>query len=255
LDNPTTMINAIIIDDEYDGREALKLSLKRYCPEINILHLCENADEGIRIIQSSKPDLIFLDVQMPHKSGFNLLEELGEFDFEVIFVTAHDKYAIKAIKFSALDYLLKPVDVDDLQKAIQKAKVRLNQKGSHHNYTSLLKNVGFKQKQLDKIAIPTMEGILFESLQDIIYCQADGNYTTLVMLQGDKIVVSKSLGDFENMLSVSGFFRVHHTYLINLKHIKKYIKGEGGYVILEGNHHVDVSKRKKEAFLQVLHKI
>ena len=249
------MIKAIIIDDEQDGREALKLSLERYCPDIAILDLCENADEGFRSIQTNKPQLVFLDVQMPHKSGFNLLEELGAFDFEVIFVTAHDKYAIKAIKFSALDYLLKPVDIDDLQKAIQKAKARLDQKGSHHHYTSLLKNVGFTQNQLDKIAIPTMEGILFESTNDIIYCKADGNYTKMVMINGKTIVVSKSLKDFDSMLSDSGFFRVHHTYLINQKHIKKYIKGDGGYVIMEGDHHVDVSKRKKDAFLQALNKI
>lgn len=249
------MINAIIIDDEYDGREALKLSIERFCPEINIVDLCTNADEGIKSIQSKKPNLVFLDVQMPHKSGFNMLEELGEFDFEVIFVTAHDKYAIKAIKFSALDYLLKPVDIDDLQKAIQKATTRIEQKDSRHHYTSLLKNVQFSHSKIDKIAIPTLEGILFESTNDIIYCEADGNYTTLIMLNGNSIVVSKSLKDFDTMLSESGFFRVHHTFLINLKHIKKYIKGEGGYVILEGDHHVDVSKRKKEAFLQVLHKI
>lgn len=249
------MINAIIIDDEYDGREALRLSLERYCPEVNILELCENADEGIRSIRSNKPELVFLDVQMPHKSGFNMLEELGKFDFEVIFVTAFDKYAIKAIKFSALDYLLKPVDIDDLQKAILKARGRIGQKDSNHHYTSLLKNVQFSHKQIDKIAIPTLEGILFESINDIIYCKADGNYTTLIMMNGSSIVVSKSLKDFDNMLSESGFFRVHHTYLINLKYIKKYIKGDGGYVLLEGDHHVDVSKRKKDAFLQALDKI
>lgn len=249
------MINAIIIDDEFDGREALKLSIERFCPEINILELCTNADEGIKSILSKQPNLVFLDVQMPHKSGFNMLEELGEFNFEVIFVTAHDKYAIKAIKFSALDYLLKPVDIDDLQKAILKATTRIEQKDSNHHYASLLKNIHYSNQKIDKIAIPTLEGILFESTNDIIYCEADGNYTTLMMKAGHKIVVSKSLKDFDNMLSESGFFRVHHTYLINLKHIKKYIKGEGGYVILEGDHHVDVSKRKKEAFLQALHKI
>lgn len=248
-------IKAIIIDDEPDGREALKLSIQKYCPEINILDLCANADEGFRSIKANNPHLVFLDVQMPHKSGFNLLEELGEFHFEVIFVTAHDKYAIKAIKFSALDYLLKPVDIDELQKAIQKARERINQRGHNNHYTSLLKNVNYSINQIEKLAIPTFEGILFETIHDIIFCEADGNYTNLIMLDGKKIVVSKGLRDFDSMLCESGFFRVHHAYLINLKHIKKYIKGEGGYVILNGDHHIDVSRRKKEAFLHALNKI
>ena len=184
-----------------------------------------------------------------------MLEEIGDFDFEVIFVTAYDSYAIKAIKFSALDYLLKPVDIDELQRAVQKAEERIEQKNSRHNYDSLLKNIKNYSKKIDKLAIPTFEGILFESIKNIIYCEADRNYTNLMMLDNRKIVVSKNLKDFEIMLSDSGFFRIHHAYLINMKHVKKYIKGEGGYVILENNHHIDVSRRKKEAFLQLLNKI
>ena len=249
------MIRSIIIDDEADGRDGLKLALSKFCPQIEIMALCSSPDEGISCIKSHKPDLVFLDVQMPHKSGFNMLEEIGDFDFEVIFVTAYDSYAIKAIKFSALDYLLKPVDIDELQRAVQKAEERIEQKNSRHNYDSLLKNIKNYSKKIDKLAIPTFEGILFESIKNIIYCEADRNYTNLMMLDNRKIVVSKNLKDFEIMLSDSGFFRIHHAYLINMKHVKKYIKGEGGYVILENNHHIDVSRRKKEAFLQLLNKI
>ena len=184
-----------------------------------------------------------------------MLEELGEFNFEVIFVTAFDRYAIKAIKFSALDYLLKPVDIDDLQKAIQKAEARIKQKGTSQYYTSLLKNVKYSSNKIEKLAIPTLEGIIFESVNDIIYCAADGNYTMLMMKGKRKLLVSKSLKDFEMMLSDNGFFRIHHTYLINMKYIRQYIKGDGGYVILEEGHHVDVSRRKKEAFIQLLNKI
>ena len=249
------MIRAIIIDDEADGREALKLTIQRYIPKIQILDLCSYADEGIISIRKHSPDLVFLDVQMPYKSGFNMLEELGEFNFEVIFVTAFDRYAIKAIKFSALDYLLKPVDIDDLQKAIQKAEARIKQKGTSQYYTSLLKNVKYSSNKIEKLAIPTLEGIIFESVNDIIYCAADGNYTMLMMKGKRKLLVSKSLKDFEMMLSDNGFFRIHHTYLINMKYIRQYIKGDGGYVILEEGHHVDVSRRKKEAFIQLLNKI
>lgn len=249
------MIRTIIIDDETDGREALKLAIENYCPEISIIDLCPNADDGIKSIRHHAPDLVFLDIQMPYKSGFNLLEELGAFDFEVIFVTAHERYAIKAIKFSALDYLLKPVDIDDLQKAVQKAEYRIKHKGYRNHYASLLKNIKYGSKPMDKLAIPTMEGIIFEPVDNIIYCEADGNYTKIFMKGNRKLLVSKNLKDFESILEDSGFFRIHHTYLINMKHILQYVKGDGGYVILEGNHHLDVSRRKKEAFLQLFHKV
>lgn len=246
------MIRSIIVDDEAKARDGLKLVLQKFCPEIEILALCPTPDEGLRCIHSLQPDLVFLDVQMPHKSGFNLLEELGEFNFEVIFVTAFDRYAIKAIKFSALDYLLKPIDIDELQNAVNKAGERIRHKNSRNNYVSLLKNIKYPSQKIDKLAIPTFDGILFEPVDDIIYCEADRNYTTLMMTGNRKIVVSKNLKDFENMLSDSGFFRIHHTYLINMKHVKKYRKGDGGSVVLEGNHHLDVSRRKKETFLQML---
>lgn len=249
------MVRSIIIDDEASAREGLKLVLEKFCPDIEILASCSTPDDGLKSILSLKPDLVFLDVQMPHKSGFNLLEELGEFHFEVIFVTAFDRYAIKAIKFSALDYLLKPIDIDDLQKAVQKAKERIEQNSSRNSYVSLLKNIKHPSQAIEKLAIPSFDGVLFEPVDNIIYCEADRNYTSLTMKDNRKIIVSKTLKDFENMLSDSGFFRIHHAYLINMKHVKKYIKGDGGYVILEGDHHLDVSKRKKDAFMQMLHKI
>lgn len=249
------MIRAIIIDDEADAREGLKLTLEKFCPEVEILQLCATPDEGIDSIKKLKPELVFLDVQMPHKSGFNLLEELGEFNFEVIFVTAHDRYAIKAIKFSALDYLLKPLDIDELQKAVLKAMDRLREKSSKSSYESLFNNIKFNNNSIEKLAIPSFDGIIFEPVSDIIFCEADRNYTNLMMTDRRKIVVSKNLKDFENMLGDSGFFRIHHTFLINMKHVKKYVRGEGGYVILEGGHHIDVSRRKKEAFLQILNKL
>ncbi len=246
------MIRSLIIDDEANAREGLKLALERFCPEVEILTLCPSPDDGLKAIRNLQPDLVFLDVQMPHMSGFNLLETLEEINFEVIFVTAYDRYAIKAIRFSALDYLLKPVDVDELQKAIAKAAARISEKSSTHNYASLLKNMRYASRQIEKMAIPTLEGLLMEPVEEIVYCEADRNYTSLVMLDGRKIVVSRNLKDFEQMLADSGFFRIHHAYLVNLKHIKKYVKGDGGYVILNGNHHLTVSKRKKEAFLQLL---
>ena len=189
---------------------------------------------------------------MPHLSGFDLLQQIAPISFEVIFVTAHDHYAIKAIRFSALDYLLKPVDVDDLMQAVRKVQERLQQKRSNYQYQSVVHNMQFKPGRIERLAVPSFEGIDFFSLNDIIYCQADGNYTTLHLINHEKKLISKNLKDFESLLKESNFCRVHHSSLINMRHVQKYIKGEGGYIILTDNHHVDISRRKKEEFISML---
>jgi two-component system LytT family response regulator len=188
-------------------------------------------------------------------SGFDLLQQLSPLTFEVIFVTAHDQYAIKAIRFSALDYLLKPVDVDDLMHAVKKVQERLQHKNSAFQYQSVLNNIQFRSGKIEKLAVPSFEGIDFFNTDDIIYCQADGNYTTLFLKNKQSKLISRNLKDFESLLVESGFCRVHHSSLINMKHIQKYVKGEGGYVILTDNHHVDISRRKKEEFLNMLDKL
>ncbi|MEX0290834.1 MAG: LytR/AlgR family response regulator transcription factor [Flavobacteriaceae bacterium] len=249
------MIRAIIIDDEYDGRESLEQALGEYCPEVQIVAVCEGPEQGIVAIQDFKPDLVFLDIQMPRMSGFDVLQQLSPIYFQVIFVTSYDRYAIKAIKFSALDYLLKPVDVDELIGAVSKVKNQLSSPGNAHHYQSVINNIQYTSGKIDKLAIPTFEGIDFYNTEDIIYCQAEGNYTTLFMLLNKKEVVSRNLKDFENLLTGSGFCRVHKSYLINMKHIHKYVRGDGGYVVLSEDHHVDISRRRKEAFLRRFEKI
>jgi two-component system, LytTR family, response regulator len=206
------MINALIIDDEPDGRDALRLSIEKYCPEVVIKGIYETPEEGLAAIQKLKPNLVFLDVQMPHMSGFDLLQKLSPVSFEVIFVTAHDQYAIKAIRFSALDYLLKPVDIDDLLHAIQKVKDRLQQKNSAHKYQSVLNNIQFNSKKIEKLAVPSMDGIEFFNTDDIIFCQADSNYTRLFLKNKQIKLISKNLKDFEGnalcfrLLPGSSFF-------------------------------------------------
>jgi len=249
------MIEAIIIDDEEDGREALKLAVERYCPEVSIKAVAENPEKGLQAIQSLKPQLVFLDVQMPGMSGFDLLQRVSPISFEVIFVSAHDRYAIKAIKFSALDYLLKPVDVDELVHAIGRVKERLSLAESNFPVQSVLHNLQFKSGKIDRVAVPSLEGIDFFNTQDIIYCKAEGSYTSLVLSGQPAVLVSRKLKDFEDLLSESGFCRVHHSYLINLQQVKRYVKGEGGYVILSNDHHVDVSRRKKDEFLSLLDRL
>jgi len=248
-------IRTLIIDDEEDAREALRLSIEHYCPNLELLTTCDSAEAGLQAIHQNEPDLIFLDIQMPRLSGFDLLQQVASIPFEVIFVTAHDHYAIKAIRFSALDYLLKPVDVDDLMQAVRRAEQRIHQNERKYQYQSLVHNSQFTPGNIDRLAVPSADGIEFLDPNDIVYCQADGNYTTLYLTNRDKKLISKNLKDFECLLADSGFCRVHHSSLINLKHIQKYIKGEGGYVILTDNHHVDISRRKKEVFLGMLDKI
>ena len=249
------MIKTIIIDDEHYGRQSLQHALEQYCPEVKILQICESPEAGITAIEELKPQLVFLDVQMPNMSGFDVLQKLSLIDFEVIFVTSYDQYAIKAIKFSAIDYLLKPLDVDDLIHAVQRAKENLQKNGKAQRYQSVLHNINYTSGKIEKLAVPTLDGIDFFKTDDIIYCEADGSYTTLYLSGHQKQVISKNLKDFENLLTGSGFCRVHNSHLINMGHIQKYFKGDGGYVILTDDYHVDISRRRKDAFLNRLHKI
>lgn len=249
------MIRAIIIDDEEDGREALRLAVQRYCPEVNIISVCESPQIGIRAIDNLKPDLVFLDVQMPEMSGFDVLQKVSTAPLAVIFVSAYDRYAIKAIKFSALDYLLKPIDIDDLIQAVNRAKESFDYRHRNFQYQSVLNNVQHKSGKISRLAVPTLEGIDFFDTHEIVYCEADGNYTCLHLANQAKKLVSRNLKDFENILGESGFCRVHHSFLINIDHVQKYVKGEGGYVIMSSGQKVDISRRKKEEFLAMLDKV
>lgn len=245
------MIRTIIIDDEADGRDALVHAIQTYCQGLEIIHVCASAPEGLEAIQQSDPQLVFLDIQMPHMSGFEVLQSLGQINFKVIFVTAHDQYAIKAIKFSALDYLLKPVDVDDLLQAIKRYEQQ-SELTAKDQFQHLFSNLSLTATQFEKLAIPSIDGVEFVPVHDIIFCQADGNYTKIHLQGGKVLLASRTLKEFELLLSEAGFCRVHHGSLINLKHISKYVKGEGGYLILAGGHEVPVARRRREALLRRL---
>lgn len=244
------MITALIIDDEANARKGLRLVLQKYCPEVEVLALCESPEVGLEKIKALSPELIFLDVQMPKMSGFDLLEKLPEINFEVIFVTAYDRYAIKAIKFSALDYLLKPIDVDELITAVNKISKKRRDKTLQ--YKSLFNNVKSDTEKLKRLAIPSDNEIIMQPIADIIYCEADSSYTTLYLTNSKKITVAKTLKEFESVLPETDFCRIHHSTLVNMAHVVKYVKGEGGYVIISNDQHLNVSRRKKENFLQLL---
>ena len=247
-----TILKAIIIDDEARSRKALQIALNDYCPSVQIAAIAETPENGIEAIIKHKPDIVFLDVQMPGMSGFDLLSHFPEIDFDIVFITAHDHYAIKAIRFSALDYLLKPIQIDELMAAVKKAEERKNRKHTNWQYKSLYENVRSNSNASGSVAVPTGDGLLFIKTQNIIRCEAEGNYVVIYQSGKEKMLITKTLGDMESMLDAKEFFRIHNSHLVNLSHIKKYVKGDGGYVIMSDNSTVDVARRKKEEFMHML---
>ncbi len=245
------MITAIVIDDELKGRSALKQKLKDYCPQVELVGEAANGPEGIALIQTLGPKIVFLDIEMPHMNGFEMLQQIRVKNFHVIFTTAYDQYAIKAIKFAAFDYLLKPVDIEELQTAVRNAEELNAIHSTGERLEALMQNLSAKN-HIKKIAVPTMDGLLFFNLTDIIYMQAESNYTIIHFINHPKLIASRTLGDFEEILPSDIFYRPHHSFIINLNHIKRYIKGDGGQIEMEGGHHVDVARSKKEEFIKLI---
>jgi two-component system, LytTR family, response regulator len=244
------MITATIVDDEPYCCEALATLLERYCPDVKILDICYSAANALQSIREKKPEILFLDIEMPHMNGFELLEKLGEIDFKLIFTTSYDQYAIKAIHFSALDYLLKPIDREELQKAVRKAISVGNP--LPQQIEILLQKLHHPTISINKIAIPTMEGLQMIFVESIISCGADSNYTLILLKNKQKITASRTLKEIEEMLEDYSFARVHHSWLINLNEIEKYVKGEGGYLLMSDGSTIDVSRSRKEMLLKKL---
>jgi two-component system LytT family response regulator len=242
------MLSAIIIDDEQKGRLALREKLRDYCPKVQLLGEAADGAAGLKLIQEQKPDIVFLDIEMPRMSGFEMLHMLPQKDFHLIFTTAYDQYAIKAIRYAAFDYLLKPVDIDELKSAVE----RVSEQSQEHTEEKLQ----VLQQNLDtgplqgKIAIPTVEGLLFFNISDIICLEAKSNYTAIYFSHHPSLVASRTLKDFEELLPTDLFFRTHHSHIINLQYIKRYIRGEGGQIEMENGEYVMVSRRKKEELLK-----
>jgi two-component system, LytTR family, response regulator len=245
------MISAIIIDDESKGRLALREKLSSYCPQVKVLAEADNGHEALLLIRHHKPQLIFLDIEMPRMNGFEMLNELAEKNFHIIFTTAYDQYAIKAIKYAAFDYLLKPIDIEELKTAISNVNAHENTQ-TKKQVELLNENKQNPKKQLSKLAIPTLDGLMFYDINDIIHLEANSNYTNIYLTNKLKIIASKTLKDFEELLPVAIFFRTHHSHLINLNYIKRYIKGDGGQIEMQNGNYVDVARRKKEEFLKVI---
>jgi two-component system LytT family response regulator len=244
------MLTAIIIDDEQKGRVALKQKLQDYCPDVKLAGEAANGLEGLKLIDKHQPEVVFLDIEMPRMNGFEMLHQVKNKNFHLIFTTAYDQYAIKAIKYSAFDYLLKPVDIEELKSAIDKVQ---NDKKQHtgQKLEVLEQNISTRNP-LNKIAIPTLEGLLFFDIAEIIHLEAQSNYTSIYFHHHPRLLASRTLKEFEDLLPTDVFFRPHHSHLINLKFIKRYIKGDGGQIEMQNGNFVDVARRKKEEFLKVI---
>lgn len=249
------MINAIIIDDELNALHVLELQLKSYCPKVNILKLCEGGEEGIAAILSLSPDLIFLDIEMPIANGFDVIEATKHMAYKVIFTTAYDQFAIKAFKYSAIDYLLKPIDIEELKSAVEKANK--NDVTDFHKklevlYDQLKLNTQNKPK---KMAIPVGEGFEMVAFQNIIRCESESNYTIIFINDNRKAILAKTLKDVEEMIQDDSFYRVHNSHLINLNYVKRYYKNDGGYVVMEDGTQINISRFKKDEFYELLKKV
>jgi two-component system, LytTR family, response regulator len=245
-------LKAIIIDDESSSRNTLRQKIATYCKELEIVTECEDGESGIESIDRVKPDIVFLDVEMPRMNGFVMLQNLKNRDFELIFTTAYDHYAIRAIRYSALDYLVKPIDIEELKAAITKAVEKRIRYLPNERIETLLHNLLDEKNVATRIAIPSQEGLQFVEITDIIYLEAESNYTIIYIRGGHKITVSKTLKDFEELLSPQLFIRIHHSHIINKSHIQKYLRGEGGQVIMSNGKTLDVARRKKEEFLKAI---
>lgn len=245
------MLTAIIIDDETKGRIALKQKLQQYCPEVQLTGEAANGEEGLLLIEKHQPAIVFLDIEMPRMNGFEMLYRIKNKNFHIIFTTAYDQYAIKAIRYAAFDYLLKPIDIEELRAVIERIQKQSTQIHTVQKLQIMETNLNSKTV-LNKIAIPTQEGLLFFNISDITHLQAQSNYTTIYFSNHSPLIASRTLKEFEELLPYPLFFRTHHSYIINLNFIKRYIKGDGGQIEMQNGQFIDVSRRKKEEFLNAI---
>ena len=248
-------LSSIIVDDEKHSRETLKNLVNEFCDDVQVIDCVENVSQAVHAIRTHRPDIVFLDIELQTGTGFDVLEKIQDLEFDVIFTTAFEQYAVKAIKISSLEYLLKPVDIEELRLAVEKARKKKDKTLQKKKLENLLANLKQQQLGLNKICLPTSEGVEFVDIEDILYCKAEGSYTLFKLNNNDSLLVSKHLKEFENILSDQYFMRVHNSFLINLKGVKKYIRSDGGYILMTNNDPVSISRSKKDDFLREMKKL
>ncbi|WP_040762360.1 LytR/AlgR family response regulator transcription factor [Spirosoma panaciterrae] len=241
------MLKAILIDDEPDCVRLLAHELAVHCPQVQVIGQTTSSEDGLRLIQVLQPDVVFLDIEMPRLNGFQLLEKLGSISFSLIFVTAYNEFAVKAFRFSALDYLLKPIDSEDLQEAVRKAE---RQQRIDARQVDILRSQLHSHQLADKIAVPYQQGIIFLPINEVIYCESDSNYTKVVATQNRHYLLTRTLREVQEVLEERNFLRVHRQYVINLDHIKLFMKGEGAYLVMTNDVSIPVARNQKEKLVQ-----
>lgn len=245
-------LKAIIVDDEKHSRETLNNLVIEFCEDVEVLTTASNIEDAVLAIKTLKPDLLFLDIELQTGTGFDILEQLNDVNFEVIFTTAFEQYALKAVKFSSLDYLLKPIDLDELQKAVEKAKKIKDKNIYSKQLETLIHNLKQQQPINNKICLATADGYEFINVEEIMYCKAEGSYTSFKLINGINLLVSKHLKEYENLLTDQYFMRVHNSFLINLNEVKKYVKADGGYILMNNGEPVSISRSKKDDFFKIM---
>jgi two-component system, LytTR family, response regulator len=243
------MIKALVVDDEPESRENLCGLLRKYCPQVTVMAAVGSIDLAEAAIELHGPDLLFLDIEMPNGNGFDLLDRFQEPPADVVFVTAYEQYALNAIKRYALDYILKPIDVDELVRAVER-KLALD--APQRERMGLMRTEQSRTDHVKRIALPSAKGLQLVEIADIIRCEADDHYTTFHLVDKKRYVVTRNLGEYEEMLAPHGFYRIHHAHVVNLSRVKQYVRGRGGYVIMDDGGHVDVSARRRDGFLEAL---
>jgi len=249
------MLKVVIVDDEAMARKAIEGMLSLYCEDVSVVGQAEDVKSGASIIQKLNPDLVLLDIQLTDGTSFDILKQINNYDFKVIFITAFEDYAVKAFKFSALDYLLKPIDPNELVSAIDKARQHIQKDNMNIKLKALFDNMDNLSKEGKKIVLKTANNVHLVNLSEIIRCQSDKNYTHFFLENTNKVVVSKTLKEYDDILTEYGFYRVHQSHLVNFSHVKRYEKGDGGYLVMADNSIVPVSFRKKEELMKVFNRL
>lgn len=242
-------LKAVVVDDEEASRETIRNYLNKYCPNVEVKALCESVQTGLKAINAHQPDVVFLDIEMPYGNGFDLLEQLAQVDFEVVFVTAYDNYAIRALNMSAAYYLLKPIDIDELINAVELVSAKKANDNEPVHTRILIENLHSGQLQEKKIVLPQLDGFEVVQVKDIVHCEANDNFTRFHMMDGSKYMICRTLKFFDELLSELDFLRVHKSHLINLRHVTQYKKGKGGMVKMLNEDVVDVSPGGKKLLL------
>lgn len=246
-------IKAVIIDDEQHSLETTDILVRKYCPGVLVMGLADSPEKGITLIDALNPELVFLDIAMPRMNGFEMLQFVQFKEFDIIFTTAFDAYAIKAFKVNAIDYLLKPIEPEELIKAVDKVKSKVEKNLHLNRIDEILQSSGLQGFKKNKLALPVEGKIAMLEYDSILYCESDGNYTKIHLSTQKTIMVSRTLKDIESMLPQPIFMRIHHSYVVNINHIKEYIRGEGGEVLLSNGDQLRVSRNKKEELLAALY--